>query len=107
MSVTFDRKIHETVSDAKLQLKIYTATSRLIEGRKNSIASDRLPEYEELRDQANAVKKHTIDNLDYYLELFKRQVTAPGGKVASCKDAAHLTDFALGLPKQNHPPPLP
>ena len=41
MSATFDRKIHETVSDPQLQLKIYTATKRLIEGRKNSIASDR------------------------------------------------------------------
>src|SRR5260370_3620743 len=102
MSATFDRKIHETVSDAKLQLKIYTATSRLIEGRKNSITSDRLPEYEELRDQANAVKKHTIDNLDYYLEQFERQVEAHGGKVVYCKDAEDVTDFVLGLAKQKH-----
>ena len=34
MSATFDRKIHETVSNPQLQLKIYTATGRLIEGRK-------------------------------------------------------------------------
>ena len=61
MSAAFDRKIHETVSNPELQLKIYTATGRLIEGRKSSISSDKLPEYEELRTQANAVKKHTID----------------------------------------------
>ena len=74
MSAAFNQKIHETVSNPELQLKIYTATRRLIDGRRNSIASDKLPEYQELRDQAQAVKKHTIDNLDYYLE----QYTDPG-----------------------------
>jgi L-lactate dehydrogenase complex protein LldF len=100
MSATFDRKIHETVSDPQLQLKIYTATKRLIEGRKNSIASDKLPEYQELRDQAQAVKKHTIENLDYYLEQFERNVVAHGGKVVYCKDAGEVTDFVLGLAKE-------
>src|SRR5205807_7793685 len=100
MSTTFDRRIHETVSDPQLQLKIYTATSRLIEGRKSSISSDKLPEYEALRDQANAVKKHTIDNLDYYLEQFERAVVAHGGKVIFCKDGAEVADFVLGLAKE-------
>jgi L-lactate dehydrogenase complex protein LldF len=100
MSTTFDRKIHETVSDPQLQLKIYTATGRLVEGRKNSISSDKLPEYEELRTQANAVKKHTIDNLDYYLEQFERNVVAHGGKVVYCKDGSDVADFVLGLAKE-------
>src|ERR1700736_6036224 len=100
MSTTFDRKIHETVSDPQLQLKIYTATGRLVEGRKNSISSDKLPEYEELRTQANSVKKHTIDNLDYYLEQFERNVVAHGGKVVYCKDGSEVADFVLGLAKE-------
>jgi L-lactate dehydrogenase complex protein LldF len=100
MSTTFDRKIHETVSDPQLQLKIYTATGRLIEGRKSSISSDKLPEYEELRNQANSVKKHTIDNLDYYLEQFERNVVAHGGKVIYCKDGSEVADFVLGLAKE-------
>jgi L-lactate dehydrogenase complex protein LldF len=99
MSATFDRKIHETVSNPELELKIYTATGRLIEARKGSIASDRLPEYEELRNQANSVKKHTIDNLDYYLEQFERNVVAHGGKVIYCKDGSEVADFVLGLAK--------
>ena len=37
--------------------------------------------------QANALKKHTIDNLDHYLEQFERNVAAHGGKVVYCKDA--------------------
>ena len=86
MSVEFDRKIHDTLADANLQLAIYTATGRLKDKRKRSIADDVLPDYQELRTQANALKKHTIDNLDYYLEQFERNVEAHGGKVVWCKD---------------------
>ena len=37
MSATFDRKIHETVSNSQLQLTIYAATGRLVEKRMGSI----------------------------------------------------------------------
>src|SRR5438445_2319344 len=100
MSATFDRKIHETVSNPQLQLTIYTATGRLVDKRKGSVTADQLPEYQDLRTQANAVKKHTIENLDYYLEQFERQVTAHGGKVVYCKDAGEVADFVLGLAKE-------
>ena len=35
--------------------------------------------------QANAIKKHAIENLDYYLEEFERNVEARGGKVVYCQ----------------------
>ena len=37
-------------------------------------ADSALPDYQELRTQANALKKHAIDNLDHYLEEFERNV---------------------------------
>ena len=49
------------------------------------MADDVLPDYQELRTQANALKKHTIENLDYYLEQFERNVEAHGGKVVYCR----------------------
>src|SRR5216683_482640 len=100
MSAAFDRKIHETVSNPQLQLTIYTATGRLVDKRKESVTTDLLPEYQDLRTQASAVKKHTIDNLDYYLEQFERQVAAHGGKVVYCKDGDEVADFILGLAKE-------
>src|SRR3989442_5953138 len=100
MSAAFDRKIHETVSNPQLQLTIYTATGRLVDKRKGSVTSDLLPEYQDLRTQASAVKKHTIDNLDYYLEQFERQVDKHGGKVVYCKDGDEVADFVLGLAKE-------
>ena len=100
MSAAFDQKIHETVSNPALQLAIYTATGRLADKRRGAVADDNLPEYQELRDQASAVKKHTIDNLDYYLEQFERQVETHGGKVIYCKDGSEVADFILGLAKE-------
>jgi L-lactate dehydrogenase complex protein LldF len=99
MSVEFDRKIHNTLADANLQLAIYTATARLKDKRIETVAPDALPDYQELRTQANAVKKHTIENLDYYLEEFERNVEAHGGKVVYAKDGTEVADFVLALAK--------
>src|SRR5260370_6193937 len=100
MSVEFDRKIHATLADANLQLAIYTATGRLKEKRIEAVAPETLPDYQELRNQANAIKKHSIENLDHYLEEFERNVEAHGGKVAYCKDATEVADFVLSLVRE-------
>ena len=97
MSVEFDQKIHQTLEDANLQLAIYTATGRLKDRRIDVVSAEALPDYQELRTQANALKKHAIENLDYYLEQFESNVTAHGGKVVYCKDATEVSDFVLGL----------
>ena len=50
MSVEFDRKVHDTLADANLQLAIYTSTGRLKRGRSRSVADDEMPDYQDLRD---------------------------------------------------------
>ena len=99
MSREFDQKMHATLGDARLQLAIYTATGRFKEARANIVAADVLPDYQELRTQANAVKQHAIDHLDYYLEQFQRSVEDRGGHVAYAKDATEVADFVLSLAK--------
>ncbi len=100
MSVEFDRKIHETLADAHLQLAVYTATGRLKEKRIECVSAGALPDYQELRSQANALKRHAIENLDYYLEEFERNVEARGGKVVYAKDGTEVADFILALAKE-------
>jgi L-lactate dehydrogenase complex protein LldF len=101
MSAAFDEKIHTTLADPKLQLAIYAATGRLIEKRRKAITPEGCPDYQELRTHANAMKRHTIEHLDYYLEEFARNVEAHGGKVAYCRDAEEVADFVLGLAKEH------
>jgi L-lactate dehydrogenase complex protein LldF len=99
MPHTFDQKTHAALEDARLQLAIYTSTGRLKDARLNVVAADALPDYQELRSQANAVKQHAIDHLDYYLEQFQHSVEARGGRVAYAKDATEVADFVLALAK--------
>jgi L-lactate dehydrogenase complex protein LldF len=96
----FKEKIHETLVDSKLQLAVYAATGRLMDKRKEAVDTGVLPDYQELRTQANALKKQTIDNLDFYLEQFESNVVAHGGKVVYCRDAGDVTDFVLRLAKE-------
>jgi L-lactate dehydrogenase complex protein LldF len=100
MSAEFDQKIHSTLSDASLQLAIYTATGRLKEKRIECVSPESLPDYQDLRSQANAIKKHSIENLDYYLEEFERNLEARGGKVVYCKDGTEVADFILSLARE-------
>ena len=93
--------IKQTLDDPRLQLAIYTASGRLMDHRATAVAADALPEYQDLRTQANLIKKHTIENLDYYLEQLEANVLAHGGQVVFCKDGEEVADFVLGLAKKN------
>src|ERR1041384_5651201 len=50
-------------------------------------AIERLPEFEALREQGRAIKDHTLAHLDFYLELYERNVTEAGGKVHWARNA--------------------
>jgi L-lactate dehydrogenase complex protein LldF len=92
--------IKETVANQDLQKAIYSATGRLIAHRAGSLGLDLLPDYQDLRSIAHDMKRHTIDNLDYYIELFERNVEAHGGKVVFCSEAKDVADFVLDLAKK-------
>ena len=97
---TPETEIQQAIGDPRLQLAIYTATKRLIGHRAGVVNSDVLPYYQDLRNEANAIKKHTIENLDYYLEQLESNVIAHGGQVVFCRTGQEAADFVLGLAKQ-------
>src|SRR5260370_33211826 len=44
------------------------------------LAVERLPEFEALRETGRSIKDHTLQHLDFYLELYEGKVEASGGK---------------------------
>ena len=64
---------------------------------KRAEAAARLPEFEALRDQARAIKDHTLVRLDYYLERFEEKVIATGGTVHWCQTPAEARRVILTL----------
>ena len=99
-------EIQQSLNDPRLQLAIYTATGRLIDNRANVVSAAALPDYQALRDEANALKKHTIENLDHYLEQLESNVTAHGGKVVYCRTGQEAADFLLTSPQWSVTPAL-
>jgi L-lactate dehydrogenase complex protein LldF len=100
MDTAFEKKIGETLADPALQLKLYTNTATLVEKRKAAVSEEAFPEYQELRTQANALKRQAIEHLDVYLKQLEANVIAHGGKVIWCRDATEVSDFVLNLAKE-------
>ena len=59
--------------------------------------SKELLEWEQLRDMASAIKKHTVTNLAHYLEEFERNALANGIHVHWAKDAEEVNGMVLGI----------
>jgi L-lactate dehydrogenase complex protein LldF len=88
------------LGDSKLQLAIYSATARLADRRREVVAGDAMPDYQDLRQHAHDIKKHTLDHLDYYLEQLERTVEARGGKVVWARDGAEACAFIQKLARE-------
>ncbi|MGL6179842.1 MAG: lactate utilization protein B [Tannerellaceae bacterium] len=54
--------------------------------RRDKVAQT-IPEWEEMRNLASQIKKHTLSNLDHYLEEFEKNATANGIHVHWARDA--------------------
>ena len=56
-----------------------------------------LDEWEQLRDTASAIKRHTVTHLDKYLERFADSAERNGVKVHWAKDAAEFNSIVLSI----------
>ncbi len=61
--------------------------------RRNAIEEVTPEAWEEWREEARNIKIHTLDHLDYYLELLHDNVTAAGGQVHFAADAAEANSI--------------
>ena len=79
-------------ASAMLDPKLRRALDRVGSGfdvaRRNAIEEVSSEAWEEWREEARQIKIHTLDHLDYYLELLYDNVTAAGGQVHFAADAA-------------------
>ena len=61
-----------------------------------------LDEWEELRNLASAIKKHTVTNLDVYLDQFSKNAEKNGVKVHWAADAAEFNNIVLSILKDRN-----
>ena len=65
--------------------------------KKRDRVSEQLPEWEELRSLASAIKEHTLTHLGDYLEEFERNAIRNGAKVHWAKDAAEHNQIVFDI----------
>lgn len=75
----FLRNVRDAVANPTLDRQLQGVTQAFYALRAASIAS--VPDWEERRERARAVKAETLAHLDRYLAEFERQVEAHGGRV--------------------------
>jgi L-lactate dehydrogenase complex protein LldF len=78
-SSTFEANARAGLANPVLQRALSLMRTGFPERRR--LAVERLPEFEALRDIGKSIKDNTLEHLDFYLELFEKNVVATGGKV--------------------------
>ena len=84
-----------TLGDDRLQSSLNGLYDGFFQDRQR--AADATPGWEEMRTRAQAIKAHTVANLDHYLELAEANVTRAGGKVFFAADGATASRYILDL----------
>ena len=69
---------------------------------KRDIQAHGLPEWEQLREAASQIKKHTVTHLADYLETFERNATANGAIVHWAKDADEYNSIVMQILRQHN-----
>jgi L-lactate dehydrogenase complex protein LldF len=91
----FKENTREALADAQLQRALKNVPRGFID--KRAKAKARLPEFEALREEARAIKDHTMAHLDLYLERYENKVTAAGGQVHYAATAQEARTLVLRI----------
>lgn len=83
------------LDNAQLRRNVRHATDIIQAKRKNMTGE--LPDWEELRTAASAIKAHTLRYLDLYLEEFEAKFKANGGQVHWARDADEANEIVAGI----------
>src|SRR5438094_3491049 len=91
----FPANVRVGLADPVLQRALGLARTGFPLRRQQAI--ERLPEFEALREEGRQIKDHTLAHLDFYLELYEKNVAASGGQVHWARNAAEARAAVLEI----------
>ena len=97
----FTRASNAAIRDPKIQAALSRAGGGFDRARAEAVDELGAERWEELRDQASEIKRHTLDNLDYYLDLLCEKILANGGQVHFARDAAEANSIVCGIARSS------
>ncbi len=86
---------HAVLQDGQTRRNVRHATDVI--RAKRALRVDEMPDWQELRTAAHAIKTHTLEHLPHYLEQFERNCLAAGGQVHWARDADEANIIAIRL----------
>ena len=95
----FRERIRKSLTNPTLQIALDANAERRVNGRISALAS--LPNWQERRQQAHAIRAEVIEHLEEYLEKFVDKAKQNGIIVHRAKDAAEATQITLNIARQN------
>ncbi|HEX7009168.1 MAG TPA: LutB/LldF family L-lactate oxidation iron-sulfur protein [Phycisphaeraceae bacterium] len=87
--------------DIQLQQFVNHATLLKDQARRQAVSEAFGPRADDVRTLAGAIKQHTLDHLDFYLEQFVQHATAAGAQVHFARDAAQANDLCVDIARQH------
>jgi L-lactate dehydrogenase complex protein LldF len=96
---TFPEAARHELGNAQLRANLRNATTTIRDKRARAAAE--LPDWEELRDAARAVKVETLANLEPLLLQFEAAVQEAGGHVHWARDAAEATAIVADIARSH------
>jgi L-lactate dehydrogenase complex protein LldF len=94
-SETFDANARAALVDVQLRGALRKATGQF--GKRRLAAARDLPDWEELRTEARAIKDEVLVHLDRYLEQFAGNAERRGAQVHWARDAAEANQIVCNL----------
>jgi L-lactate dehydrogenase complex protein LldF len=93
------------LGDAQLRKNVRHATT-VIQAKRARVVEE-MPDWQQLRESGEAIRRHTMRHLDFYLEAFERNCTAAGGHVHWARDAEEARRIVVDLVKAADTPNTP
>jgi L-lactate dehydrogenase complex protein LldF len=94
----FKNLASDALADDGVQKNLGSLYNGFNQGRLSQAAAT--PNWEEMRERARRIKTHTIENLDYYLDMAATNVEKAGGKVFFARDSETASQYILDLAKR-------
>src|SRR5690625_147619 len=96
----FDNRIEKGIQDIDMRGNVRSAQTRLQMNREN--AAEELGDWEIWRNLGEEIRRHTIENLDYYLEQLSDKVAELGGHVFFAQTKEEANDYISRVVKEKN-----
>ncbi|MES1257164.1 MAG: LUD domain-containing protein, partial [Acidobacteriota bacterium] len=91
----FKKAAHTLLANTQLRANVRRATETI--RNKRAIVVGELPDWEQLRDSAQQIKRRVLSNLPGYLEQFEAACAEAGGQVHWARDADEANRIVTGI----------